>query len=465
MPAGTSSPLTDRLAEPSPGPAPRTARYQRANGGRAAGIILAGAATKVRSRCFHQRFRRLTRTGAAVDISHIGAPDASSRRSIVKQRKALAEPAMAARHAGLRYMSDAMPGIRRVRRGDRFVYRGPDGRAVRDARELRRIAALAVPPAWTEVWIAPSAEAHLQATGRDARGRKQYRYHQRWRSVRDETKYAHIRSFGAILPQLRRRVARDLERPDLPREKVLAAVVRLMERTFARIGNPEYARENHSFGLTTLQNRHVRIRGGRIELDFRAKAGLRHHSVVADRKLASILRRCRDLPGSELFQYIDESGVRRSIDSADVNAYLREISGLDITAKDFRTWAASNLALFQIIAGGIPVPTKKQVAAMVKDVAARLGNTPAVCRKCYIHPGIVTAWQAGAVAEVAATAGANGEPALWSVERALLRLLDLPEAALAATPADARRLLRRKLERSAPGGAGAPHTRRGAARR
>jgi DNA topoisomerase I len=401
-----------------------------------------------------------------VDVSHIVAPDALSRRHIIKQHEAIADPARAAKHAGLRYMSDAMPGIRRIRRGDHFVYRGPEGKAVRNSHELRRIAALAVPPAWADVWIAPTADAHLQATGRDARGRKQYRYHSRWRSMRDETKYAHMRSFGAILPQLRRRVARDLKRPGLPREKVLAAVVRLMERTLARVGNPEYARENHSFGLTTLQNRHVRIKGGRIELDFRAKAGLRHHSVVADRKLAGIVKRCRDLPGSELFQYVDESGARHSIDSADVNAYLRDISGLDITAKDFRTWAASNLALLMIIAGGISAPTKKQVAAMVKEVAARLGNTPAVCRKCYIHPGIVTAWQAGAVARIAAKAGANGEPALWSVERALLRLLDLPEAALAATPADARRLLRRNLERSAPRRrAAAPPARRRAARR
>jgi DNA topoisomerase I len=402
---------------------------------------------KGRPTVFPQAESRFTRTGAAVDVSQIGAPEARSRRHIVKQRETIADPATAAECAGLRYMSDAMPGIRRVRRGGRFVYRGPNGRALRDPRELRRIAALAVPPAWTDVWIAPDADAHLQATGRDARGRKQYRYHARWRSVRDETKYAHMRRFGAILPQLRRRVAYDLERPGLPREKVLAAVIRLMDRTLARVGNPEYARENHSFGLTTLQNRHVRIKGGRIELDFRAKAGSRHHSVVTDHKLAGILRRCRDLPGSELFQYVDESGVRHSVDSADVNAYLRDISGRDITAKDFRTWAASNLALLTIIDGGIVKPTTKQVTAMVKAVAARLGNTPAVCRKCYIHPGIVAAWQSGALADLAVNGGANGEPA--SVERALLRLLELPEAALAATPASARRLLRANLEQSA----------------
>jgi DNA topoisomerase I len=242
---------------------------------------------------------------------------------------------VAAQTAHLRYVSDKRPGIVRERTSEGFVYRDPAGATIHDRDELARINSIAVPPAWTRVWICPHQNGHIQATGRDARGRKQYRYHARWRSVRDDSKFEHMLVFGSSLPAIRRQIDSDLGRAGLPREKVLAAVVRLMERTLARIGNPEYTRQNESFGLTTLRNHHVRIKSGQIELDFRAKSGVRHRSVVSDRKLARIVKRCRDLPGSELFQYIDNDGSRHSIDSGDVNEYLRAISGREITAKGF----------------------------------------------------------------------------------------------------------------------------------
>jgi DNA topoisomerase-1 len=335
----------------------------------------------------------------------------------------------AARAAHLRYVSDRMPGITRHRAGSGFFYRDPAGKRITDPDELRRIKSLAVPPAWTEVWICPHPNGHIQAVGRDARGRKQYRYHLEWRHVRDETKYERMLAFGQALPRIRRRVEADLSRPGLPREKVLAAVVRLMERTLARVGNPEYAKENHSFGLTTLQNRHVRITGGRVELDFRAKHGIRHHSVVADRKLARILKNCRDLPGSELFQYIDEEGERHAVGSEDVNDYLREVARCDITAKDFRTWAGTNLALLEIAAAGPEPATKKAVVEVVKRVAEQLGNTPAVCRGCYIHPRVLSGWADGSLRPlIAELADGEGEPEHWAVERVVMRCLAQWEA-------------------------------------
>jgi len=328
--------------------------------------------------------------------------------------------------AGLRYVSDLRPGITRRRSGTGFSYRNADGKPIRDNALLRRIKALAVPPAWADVWICAQAHGHIQATGRDARGRKQYRYHARWRSQRDETKFEHMLTFGATLPRIRARVEQDLALSGLPREKVLAAVVRLLEITLARVGNPEYARENHSFGLTTLQNRHVRIRGGTIELDFRAKHGIRHRSVVGDRKLARILKRCRDLPGSELFQYLDDAGERHAIDSLDLNAYLREISDHDITAKDFRTWAGTNLALLAILAVPDAEATKQTAAEIVRQVAAQLGNTPAVCRKCYIHPRVFEAFFDGTLApklaEIEATSAARGAQ-LYAIEQFVMRFL------------------------------------------
>jgi DNA topoisomerase I len=308
----------------------------------------------------------------------------------------VAGPAAAVRGMKLHYVTDRTPGIERETSERGFAYRSSNGRVVRGIGALARIRALAIPPAWTRVWICADPDGHLQAVGRDARGRKQYRYHPRWREHRDETKFEHILAFGAVLPRIRRQVAQHLSLPGLPREKVLAAVVRLMELSLARVGNPEYAKQNHSFGLTTLLNRHVRIRGGQIELDFRAKHGIRHHSIVTDRKLAGILKRCRDLPGSELFQYLAEDGNRHAIDSSDLNGYLREMSGRDVTAKDFRTWAGTNLAILALIAAsnGAGGPTKHAWLEVVRQVAKHLGNTPAICRRCYIHPRIEEAYLA-----------------------------------------------------------------------
>ena len=318
-----------------------------------------------------------------------------SRLAATAAERGGAGSAAAVRGMKLHYVSDAVPGIGRQPSEEGFIYRSRDGRAVRRIGTLARIRALAIPPAWTQVWICADPDGHLQAVGRDARGRKQYRYHPRWREHRDETKFEHILAFGAVLPRIRRRVVHDLSLPGLPRQKVLAAVVRLMELSLARVGNPEYARQNHSFGLTTLLNRHVHIRGRQIELDFRAKHGIRHHSVVTDRKLAGILKRCRDLPGSELFQYVDEEGHRHAIDSADLNSYLREISGRDVTAKDFRTWAGTNLAILALVGtSGDEGPTKHGWLEIVRQVAKHLGNTPAICRRCYIHPRIEQAYLA-----------------------------------------------------------------------
>ena len=334
------------------------------------------------------------------------------------------ESVCAARAARLRYVTDREPGITRHRVAGGFSFRDPEGKMIRSAAQLTRIKALAVPPAWTDVWICPLENGHLQATGRDARRRKQYRYHPRWRRTRDETKYEHMLEFGRALPAIRRRVAADLGLADLPREKVLAAVVRLMEDTLARVGNPEYASQNNTFGLTTLRNRHVRITRGRIELDFRAKHGIRHVSMVTDRKLARVVKNCRDLPGSELFQYIDESGERHCIDSADVNDYLREISGCDITAKDFRTWAATNLAVLALADQEQEPPTRKAQVAAVRQVARRLGNTPAICRKCYIHPAVLQGYLNGSLRRMlAAVAQEDEPPEMWRIERMVMRFL------------------------------------------
>lgn len=334
------------------------------------------------------------------------------------------ENVYAAKAARLRYVNDRQPGITRKAAAGGFVFRDPKGKVIRDAAQLARIKALAVPPAWTDVWICPLENGHLQATGRDARRRKQHRYHPRWRRIRDETKYGHMLEFGRALPAIRRRIEADLGRPGLPREKVLAAVVRLMEDTLARVGNPEYAAQNNTFGLTTLRNRHVRIVRGRIELDFRAKHGIRHVSLVSDRKLARVVKNCRDLPGSELFQYIDEAGERHCIDSADVNDYLRDISGREITAKDFRTWAATNLALLAFAGQEQEPPTKKAQVEAVKEVAKRLGNTAAVCRKCYIHPAVLEGYLDGSLRRTLAAIGQEEQPAeMWRVERIVMRFL------------------------------------------
>jgi DNA topoisomerase-1 len=308
------------------------------------------------------------------------------------------DPGAAARLAHLRYVHDDEPGITRRRAGTGFSYRDPAGRPIRDRAALKRIRSLAVPPAWREVWICPDANGHLQAVGRDARGRKQYRYHPRWRAVRDEAKYGRMLRFVRVLPRIRARVAADLARPGLPRERVLAAIVRLLETTLARVGNAEYVRDNGSFGLTTLRRRHARVRGRGVVLDFRGKLGISHHLEVRDSRLARLIAKCQDLPGQELFQYLDEEGERRRVGSEDVNAYLRDISGEEITAKDFRTWAATNLAavaLRELAAGDDPAPPKKTVLRAIEAVAQMLGNTPSVCRKCYIHPAIVEGYLDG----------------------------------------------------------------------
>jgi DNA topoisomerase-1 len=313
---------------------------------------------------------------------------------------ALKHPAKAAEVVGLHYVLHSRPGITRHRSGHGFVYRNSRGRRVRDPATLQRIKALAIPPAWTEVWICPDSNGHLQATGRDDRRRKQFRYHRRWREIRDETKYAHMIVFARALPGIRRRVARDLARPGLPREKVLATVLRLLEVSLIRVGNDEYARANDSFGLTTMRDKHVDVNGARVRFHFRGKSGRWHDVDIRDRSLARIVKRCQDLPGQELFQFLDDSGTQRDVRSDDVNAYLREISGEDFTAKDFRTWAGTVLAAmalreFEKVESG--AQAKKNVVAAVETVSKRLGNTPAVCRKCYIHPHVFDSYLDGSL--------------------------------------------------------------------
>ena len=308
---------------------------------------------------------------------------------------------LAARLAGLRYVEDRRPGITRVRHGQGVGYRGPDGRPICDGETLTRIRSLAVPPAWRNVWICPDANGHLQATGRDAKGRKQYRYHPRWREVRDGNKYERMIAFGRALPLIRKRVQKDLARPGLPREKILATVARLLEVTLIRVGNEEYAKQNESFGLATMRNRHVRVNGSALRFQFRGKSGVLHAVDLEDRRLARIVRRSRDLPGYELFQYVDADGDRRTIDAADVNAYLKSIAGDEFTAKDFRTWAGTVLAaraLRDVAAFGSKAQAKRNVLRAVEAVAKRLGNTTAVCRKCYIHPEVVNAYFDGTLA-------------------------------------------------------------------
>lgn len=307
-------------------------------------------------------------------------------------------PAESARAAGLRYVNDTLPGIERRPAAKGFRYVAADGTPVRDKATLARIRALAIPPAWTQVWICPREDGHLQATGRDARGRKQYRYHERWREVRDESKYGRLVAFGRALPRIRRRVARDLARPGLPREKVLATVVRLLETTFIRIGNEEYARDNESFGLTTLRERQVRVEGARLRFRFRGKSGVPHEVALTEPRIARIVRHLQELPGQELFQYVDDDGGTRGIESADVNAYLKQLAGEEFTSKDFRTWAGTLLcarALRRLPAPASAAAGKREVAQAIEAVARELRNTRAVCRKCYIHPAVIESYFEG----------------------------------------------------------------------
>ena len=308
------------------------------------------------------------------------------------------DPEATADEAGLRYVTDDEPGITRRRAGRGWVFTSADGRRITEQPSLSCIKLLAIPPAWTDVWICPDRRGHVQATGRDARGRKVYRYHPRWRQARDDEKYTRMLAFARALPRIRRRVDRDLRRPGLPREKVLAAVVALLERTRIRVGNEEYARENRSFGLTTLRDRHARIRGGRLTFAFRGKSGKAHEVEVADARLARIVSRCQDLPGQQLFGYVDDDGERRGIASEDVNDYLREISGEDFTAKDFRTWAGTVLAamaLQEFQAFDTQAEAKRNVVRAIETVAEKLGNTPAVSRASYVHPEVIDAYLEG----------------------------------------------------------------------
>jgi DNA topoisomerase I len=412
-----------------------------------------------------------------------------AREAVDDPQAVAADPVLSARLAGLRHVTDSRPGIRRRRRGKGFGYLDPGGQPLRDPRERRRIAALAVPPAWTEVWICPLANGHLQATGRDARGRKQYRYHPGWRAVRDETKFGRMVAFGEALPRLRARLESDLALPRLPREKVLAAVVKLLETTLIRVGNEEYARENDSFGLTTMRSRHVDIAGATLRFRFRGKSGKEHEVAISDRRLARVVRACRDLPGHELFQYVDESGERQAVDSADVNEYLRAVTGEDFTAKDFRTWGGTVLALAALRAAGAvrrageagekgeggegrgggeggqggkagsargarrEREARRAIAAALERVAEQLGNRPAICRKYYVHPAVIAAFLDGSLACGEGSDGGEGGAgkdasdageSLVELEALTLALLRrLPPGAPAA--ADARKRAPRKL--------------------
>ncbi len=308
------------------------------------------------------------------------------------------DPLQSAAEAGLRYVTANGPCIQRIRCGKSFRYLGPDGRPLRDPKHLQRIRSLVIPPAWKNVWICPSPNGHLQAVGWDARGRKQYRYHPHYRSVRDQAKFSRMIAFGTVLALIRRSVEHDLKLPGLSREKVLAAVVRLLETTFIRVGNDEYAKENDSFGLTTLRSKHVRINGARVLFSFRGKSGLEHTIELTDARLARIVKQCQELPGYELFQYVNEGGDICRVDSADVNSYIRKLCGQDFTAKDFRTWAGTVLAVRELHSAGratSETAAKKTIVGAIKNVARRLGNRPATARKYYIHPAILEAYADG----------------------------------------------------------------------
>ncbi len=312
------------------------------------------------------------------------------------------DPAEAAKDAGLRYISDEQPGYTRTKKGDDFEYFDTAGKSITDETRLLRIRRLAIPPAYTDVWICPTANGHLQATGRDARGRKQYRYHEKWREARDETKYDRMLIFGAALPKIRERVEADISLPKLPKNKVLATIISIMERTFIRVGNEEYARTNKSYGLTTMRNKHAAVKGAKVQFTFRGKSGVEHQLAIADRRLARIVKKVQDLPGQELFGYVDDDGEVHDVKSQDVNDYLKEITGEDFTAKDFRTWAGTVLAavaLNAVEAFENKTQAKKNVKAAITAVSKILGNTPAVCRKCYVHPAVLETYLSGGMIE------------------------------------------------------------------
>ncbi|HXE58661.1 MAG TPA: hypothetical protein VNK43_11725 [Gemmatimonadales bacterium] len=359
-------------------------------------------------------------------------PPPKSRRATAPFPEPVTDPVESAASAGLRYLSDASPGIRRRWSGAGFRYVGPDGKRITDRTTLGRIESLAIPPAWTDVWISPWANGHLQATGRDARGRKQYRYHPRWREARDETKFSRMLAFAAALPGIRAGVERDLALPGLPKDKVLATVVRLLECTGIRVGNDEYARQNKSYGLTTLKDRHVRVDGSTLRFSFKGKSGIRHAVDLTDRRLARIVERCQALPGEELFRYFDDAGTSQTIGSEDVNDYLRRITGQDFTAKDFRTWAGTVLAVRALQELGPAESARERarnVIAAIDRVADRLRNTRAICRRYYIHPAVLETYEDGGLAGAVGRRRGAGAPAsegagLEPDERAVVAVLE-----------------------------------------
>jgi DNA topoisomerase-1 len=366
---------------------------------------------------------------------------------------ASANPVESAKAAGLRYVTDEIPGFSRRKTGKGFAYISREKRVIRDPEEIRRIESLAIPPAWRDVWICPFANGHLQATGRDAKGRKQHRYHPRWREVRDRTKYDKLPAFAGQLPAIRRQVRKDLSLPGLPRAKVLATVVRLLDTGMMRIGNEEYARRNKSFGLATLRSRHVDVTGPRIKFEFRGKSGVQHAFDLSDRRVAKIIKQCQELPGHELFQYIDEQGKRCAIGSADVNDYLRAIAGDDFSSKDFRTWAGTVLTASALVEShrSARKPSKKNVTRAIQIVAKQLGNTAAVCRKCYIHPLVFESQADGSLFETFARHnGKTADSLRGKVKRdeaALLALLKRRSKRNRAGQ-DLRRQLRKSLARA-----------------
>ena len=333
-----------------------------------------------------------------IRLNNVGIAAGKNRIVRRKVSEVVTDPVEAAEEAGLRYVSDQQPGYTRKRKGQSFQYFDTHGKLIQDESRLLRIRRLAIPPAYRDVWICPISNGHIQATGRDDRGRKQYRYHERWREIRDENKYDRILSFAAALPKIRQRVQADLKLPGLKREKVLATVVQLLERTFIRVGNEEYARQNKSFGLTTMKDRHVKVTGKKLRFRFRGKSGKEHEVDIMDRRIAKIIRKLQDLPGQDLFQYLDDEEKLCSVTSPDVNDYLREITGQDFTAKDFRTWAGTVLTAMALNAQD-KFATSKEAKSNVKNAIAAaaklLGNTPTICRKCYVHPAILDSYLQG----------------------------------------------------------------------
>jgi DNA topoisomerase I len=346
----------------------------------------------------------------------------------------------AAEEAGLTYVSDEDRGLSRERHGDGFRYLKPNGEPVTDEATLDRIRRLAIPPAWTDVWICTKANGHLQATGRDVRGRKQYKYHPQFREVRESTKYEHMLEFARALPAIRAKIAEHMELRGLPREKVLATVVHLLESTLIRIGNDDYAKENKSYGLTTLRNPHVSVNGSELRFRFKGKSGKSWQLQLKDRRVAKIVKACQELPGQKLFEYLDENGEAREVTSADVNAYLREITGQDITAKDFRTWAGTvmaALALREFETFDSQASAKKNLRAAIETVASRLGNTPTICRKCYIHPEILSAYtDGGLMLRIKQKAESELRDKLGSLKPEEAAVLALVEARLKRTLSD-----------------------------